>query len=585
MPTQDTLAKSIEYVSTRTVRPTLKATRPDGSEVFLHSRFDPAKQAAVFAEKNIPKNAKAVIVLGVGLGYHLRAIRHAHPSLAVLAVELDESLVENFQTQGQGFGKSLNISVVCGTDKKVWEQKLGHFIDHFGDSALFCVRHAPCVSLCPELYREFERTLCYLLVLKAKNQLEANQDASIALDLLESAQGICPEDYAVHYFMGRALIALGRYEQAQACWEQAARLCSDPAPRQQVLFDLGRFYELYKADQPELAKLALEQVVSLSPESDKAHSALEILGRIYISPRLKRVVLKTPAIMQIEPTNACNLKCVMCPRNNMKRPVGFMDPALFEHIIVQGRKNSILRLIKLYFMGEPALHKDLVELVRIARRHGVPAVGFQSNGMCLTEELSRELLGLGVNDFGISFEKSTKGEYGQVRCGSDYETVRTNVENLVRVRNSMGVPTRIMLTAVDMGESEEQKQAFRADWGRIVDYVSFIDYSPHEHTSIIAPDGKTVKSVKRLKVSSVCREPFEKMVVLYNGDVVPCCVDYDGACVAGNLARDSVEDVWTGPVLTSLREKIINQRYDDQALCRSCPLCFEGMAKAQGCSL
>ncbi len=55
--------------------------------IFLHSRYDPRRDAAIQAEKEIDPAATAVIILGFGLGYGTEAARTRFPGLPLLVVE------------------------------------------------------------------------------------------------------------------------------------------------------------------------------------------------------------------------------------------------------------------------------------------------------------------------------------------------------------------------------------------------------------------------------------------------------------------------------------------------------------------
>lgn len=82
------------------------------------------------------------------------------------------------------------------------------------------------------------------------------------------------------------------------------------------------------------------------------------------------------AVYQIEATNACNLKCSFCPKFVPwnKRPIGFMDPELVERVDWSSTKYT-----EVQFTGEPTLHKQLPEILRRIKDHGV-MVGFSTNG-------------------------------------------------------------------------------------------------------------------------------------------------------------------------------------------------------------
>jgi len=75
-----------------TVRVRLETT-PSGQPtatldgIFLHSRYDPRRDAAIQVEKEIDPAATAVIILGFGLGYGAEAARARFPNLPLLVVE------------------------------------------------------------------------------------------------------------------------------------------------------------------------------------------------------------------------------------------------------------------------------------------------------------------------------------------------------------------------------------------------------------------------------------------------------------------------------------------------------------------
>ena len=66
--------------------PTARAMTPDGKSVYLHSRHDPVREAKDFAEKLDAEQAGCVVLSGLGLGHHVRAIRAALGDDAVIVV-------------------------------------------------------------------------------------------------------------------------------------------------------------------------------------------------------------------------------------------------------------------------------------------------------------------------------------------------------------------------------------------------------------------------------------------------------------------------------------------------------------------
>jgi sulfatase maturation enzyme AslB (radical SAM superfamily) len=63
---------------------------------------------------------------------------------------------------------------------------------------------------------------------------------------------------------------------------------------------------------------------------------------------------------------------------------------------------------------------------------------------------------------------------------------------------------------------------------------------------------------------------YDQHVLLPNGDVVLCCMDYDLKHVIGNLVRDSYDDLYTGSPMVNLIRENMKSCYSAASLCKSC---------------
>jgi len=74
--------------------PTIAVRAEDGAEIHLHSRYDPREEGRAFAADLDPGPLDTIVLLGIGLGYPLRAIlEKAGPGNPVIAIERDPALV------------------------------------------------------------------------------------------------------------------------------------------------------------------------------------------------------------------------------------------------------------------------------------------------------------------------------------------------------------------------------------------------------------------------------------------------------------------------------------------------------------
>jgi len=136
--------------------------------------------------------------------------------------------------------------------------------------------------------------------------------------------------------------------------------------------------------------------------------------------------------IQIEVTTHCNGSCIYCPHTLMRnRWVSkHMPMELFRELMPFVRYTD---LVYLQGWGEPLLHKDLFEMVRICKDRG-KRVGFTTNGMLLTENTIRTLIDLQLDIIGVSLAGTTERTHNQIRKGSDFNQVISRLELLRKIQ-------------------------------------------------------------------------------------------------------------------------------------------------------
>lgn len=255
----------------------------------------------------------------------------------------------------------------------------------------------------------------------------------------------------------------------------------------------------------------------------------------------------------VEPTNACNLSCRMClahsPDARMTRRKGFMSMELYRRII-DGTPG--LNRLSLNNWGESLLHPGLIDMVRYAKRAGVETVLLCTNGLLVDQRKALDLLGAGLDV--LEFSIDGLGERYQSIRGVAIDLALAAVEHVRAGRSLLGLSTRLGMVMVSSDEGEEERDAFLRYWRSRVDYVKIqpmVHAAPRTH-----PCPELWGTVQG------------RLVVLWDGTVVPCCVDCDGVLVLGNAGKESLVNVWRGPTLERLRTEHREGRFS--SICASC---------------
>ncbi len=75
-------------------------------------------------------------------------------------------------------------------------------------------------------------------------------------------------------------------------------------------------------------------------------------------------IIPFPKVIRIEPSSACNLKCIHCPTGTIKMERGLMSDVIFALILdnLKPYLNTI-EVFVLYHGGEPLLNQSLGKMI------------------------------------------------------------------------------------------------------------------------------------------------------------------------------------------------------------------------------
>jgi radical SAM protein with 4Fe4S-binding SPASM domain len=268
------------------------------------------------------------------------------------------------------------------------------------------------------------------------------------------------------------------------------------------------------------------------------------------------VPLSVPMALYIEPSNRCNLSCSFCPQSlddYEERSGGRMDidMDLYRKVIAEvSTFDPRPKSIKLYFLGEPLLHPEIQEIMTLAVSV-CDRVEVTTNGLVLTEKKAQAIL-----DSGIHYLRVSVYLYEGIRT----DIVRRNVERLRDMRNNQR-KSRPFISAKVFGQKE--RDMIEPYYSSITDEITC------ETMHSFASDFVNISQQPKGKASA-CPYPFYTLVVKSNGDVVPCCVAWEGSLVVGNAKTESLLDIWHGDKLASIHRDHLMGNRSKYTACKSC---------------
>ena len=201
-----------------------------------------------------------------------------------------------------------------------------------------------------------------------------------------------------------------------------------------------------------------------------------------------------------------------------------------------------------FLMGEPFLFPKIWEWMDYMQKEGV-YVSLYTNAEYLdAERLSKYKNIWYVN---CSLNAATAETHAKVMRGPKWETVIKNINELIKK-----APFSNRVSFVMCDENIHELEAFKALYHRRR-VSGFGNWTNDKHTSF------EVSGARKM-----CYPLFHQMMVLWDGRVVPCCMDYNAKMVLGDANKQTLQEIWDSYGWMRLKHR--QHRFDDIPVCRGC---------------
>lgn len=267
----------------------------------------------------------------------------------------------------------------------------------------------------------------------------------------------------------------------------------------------------------------------------------------------------------LEITNVCNLRCNFCP--GTRREPGFLSPEGFQILAVRLRPYT--EYLYLHLMGEPLLHPRLETILDRAGELGF-RVMITTNGTLLGEKGALLCASPAVEKVSVSLHSFEGNEGGGLEgyldlCISCARRLSAAGKRCaLRLWNLDGADTRGAnhLNGAILARLEE---AFPGPWkegrrGTTLAPGVFLEWGEKfDWPDLSAPEEDR---------PAFCYGLRDQVGVLWDGTVVPCCLDHEGDVPLGNLYRQELAEILDSPRARAIYDGFSQGRAAEDLCCR-----------------
>lgn len=292
---------------------------------------------------------------------------------------------------------------------------------------------------------------------------------------------------------------------------------------------------------------------------------LTCLNAEYIKSRINTGF---PLVLNIEPTNDCNLSCYLCPRNKGARKVGYMDFVLFKKIIDESKEHGKLRMINFHKDGEPLLHPDIYKMIKFAHNAKVAqTLHLNTNGLLLDKKRCENFLDSGIDDITVSIDAARRSTFKKIKGADLLKRVELNVQQLFELKSKMKlIKPFIRVKIMEFKDiTRDEIDEFVKRWSGIADDVQVT--GAHNWSGAIR-DLEITDEIRERRYPCVLL--WYMLAVNWDGKVSCCNVDWNLTAVVGDAAREILHDIWNGPRIKELRRAELVGNHALAQVCKEC---------------
>ena len=285
-----------------------------------------------------------------------------------------------------------------------------------------------------------------------------------------------------------------------------------------------------------------------------------------------------PSLIQLQTQSSCNGACIICPYPKVYKKLqqGTMDWNLYKEIVDQCAFNKNLKVFCLMLQNEPFLDDRIFKFIEYFKNSGSKAiVSIGTNGTMLTPDVVSKLIDSRLDVLTISLNAHTEKTFEKLSPNFDFKDIMEKVNHLLS--HDLGHLFIRISYVVNKYNKNEIKEGVRYWHSKGVESrcvgLSNRCGSLKERYDMLKPNLSKIKGIKSQAIKifyAECTLPFFNFCILFNGEVILCCNDWERNVILGNVRKNSIAEIFNSAYLGDVRRKIIEGKHREIFHCKHC---------------
>jgi len=290
------------------------------------------------------------------------------------------------------------------------------------------------------------------------------------------------------------------------------------------------------------------------------------------------------AIIDLELTALCNADCTFCPRENLGRSNKYLPMETVHEIARQIAHDGIHRKVVLCGIGEPTLHPEVENIVRILTEAGAE-VCMTNNGSRMDTERFTRLVEAGLKEVNFSVNAATEETRQLVMKQKLFDKVCENVHNAMALRDSRFPHVEVHISFVLCPQNQHEVDDFVRTWRGTTANALWIhpvnnranlltsEYGEFDPMGVARRYSRDPRVIVDLwdhgfatDSTKTCSVVQATQFIDADGDVLLCALDHERKNIIGNVADR--------PLVYMQMQKLDDYRHGHfDAFCSGCTYC------------